>query len=176
MRRSESITVGLKGLEQSTKSRATSELAGDNLATWATFRNEVDRSVVLLRQVRLQMTLFAIRPAGSPDTATINAIASALARLGSVGWLADGRIGFLYMGPRALGHGGDSALMRHIRTAIEDGLNECEITFPREWIEIAASHGWTDEIGGVDELARPLFERRDRHSKAIVIPFVRIAR
>lgn len=165
----------LRGNEQTPMRASSNSRANDIITSWSAFRSEVERSIGLLQHIRLQVSLFAVRLGGGCDAATVAAVAGTLARLGSVGWLADGRIGLLYMGPRATGQASDVGLMQHVRTMIERRLAERGFSVPGDWLELSATHAWTDEISGVDELSGPLFERREWRGSALMAPFARFA-
>jgi hypothetical protein len=167
--------VPSRGSEQTPMRASSASRASDLITSWSAFRSEVERSIGLLQHIRLQVSLFAVRLGGGCDGATVGAVAGTLARLGTVGWLADGRIGLLYMGPRATGQAGDVGLMQHVRTMIERRLAERGFSVPGDWLELSATHAWTDEISGIDELSRPLFERRERRGSALIAPFARFA-
>jgi hypothetical protein len=167
--------VPSRGFEQTPMRPSSAGRTNDIITSWSAFRSEVERSLGLLQHIRLQVSLFAVRLGGGCDAATVGAVAGTLARLGSVGWLADGRIGLLYMGPRATGQASDVGLMQHVRTMIERRLAERGFSVPGDWLELSATHAWTDEISGVDELAGPLFDRRERRGGALIAPFARFA-
>ncbi|HLI14103.1 MAG TPA: hypothetical protein VKY65_21120 [Alphaproteobacteria bacterium] len=143
--------------------------------SWPAFENEIERSLRLLQRMRLQVSLFAVRFPATADATTVDAASAALARLGPVGQLADGRIGLLYLGPRAPGPGGDVALMRHVRRLMEQALSERGAGWLGERLEVSASHAWTDEVSSAQEFARELFVEQPVRRFAGVPAFARFA-
>ncbi len=128
--------------ETSVTRRAPTSRARSAVPTWPSFETEIERSLRLLRQLRLPVSLFALPLHDRPGAEA--AAAHALAGLGTVGRLPDGRLGLLYLGPRARGAEGEAQLVKLLYERITRALEEAGR--PEAAPAIAAIHGWTDEL------------------------------
>lgn len=133
---------------------------------WHAFDAAIERSLKMLHGVHIPVSLFTVRFGELLRGDPAEAIGDALCQFGSAGRLADGRIALLYLGPRSRAGDGDVTLVRHLHSRIEQRLKE------RGWaalcrnLELAAAHGWTDELDGSTDLVRLLEPGR---------PFTRMA-
>jgi hypothetical protein len=115
----------------------------------------------MLRGVHVPVSLFAVSLGDGGRIEAAEIAAEALSQFGPVGKLIDGRVGLLYLGPRSPNANGDSLLTSHVFSRVEKRLQE------RGWgglcrsLELAAVHGWTDEIAGAADLLRSLVRSRD---------------
>jgi hypothetical protein len=130
------------------------------LLPWHAFDAAIERSLMMLRGVHIPVSLFAVRLGADGLGEDAEVIGDALSQFGSVGRLADGSIALLYLGPRKAEPDGDLALAWHIRTRIERRLQERGWPLLAGQLELAAVHGWTDEIAGSADLMRSLAQRR----------------
>jgi hypothetical protein len=130
------------------------------------FETAIDRCLELLRGSHTRVTLFAVAPPVTVSSELEAIICAALAPLGSVGRLPDGRIGLLYLGP----HGPDEAGSPRLRSCVSErierrlldrGWGDHRWGRPLPPVRIAAVDGWTDGIGSRRDLIDALPPVRD---------------
>lgn len=129
-------------LDKPIKARRSIAGSGGAAPSWPSFEAEIERSLRLLRPIRLPVTLFALKfPA---DAAADRAAVDALSGLGAVGRLPDGRLGLFYLGPRTAGESGEAALVKLVyeRAARAFAAQGCGA----EALQVAAAHAWTDAL------------------------------
>ena len=134
----------------------------DTLLPWHAFESEIGRSLRMLRGWHIPVSIFAVRLGEVARGAAADAVGEAIGRFGTVGRLADGSIGLLYLGPRSREQGGDAILAGQVQKSIERRLHERGWAALSHRLELVAAHGWTDEIGGSTELVRMLNASRAR--------------
>ncbi|HYB08970.1 MAG TPA: hypothetical protein VEJ16_04815 [Alphaproteobacteria bacterium] len=134
----------------------------DTLLPWHAFDADIERSLRMLRGVHIPVSMFAVGLGEVSRGSAAEAVGDALSRYGSVGRLADGRIGLLYLGPRSLEQNGNAVLANQVHKSIERRLHERGWSGLIESLDLAAAHGWTDEIFGSIELIRMLGPSRAR--------------
>jgi hypothetical protein len=122
------------------------------------FETALARCLDLLDGVHAGLALFAVGWRGSspPPPAAEQAAVSALAPLGSVGRLADGRIGLIYLGPGGGDRSAAETLRRYVLNRLTDRLTEQGWTGCAEMLDLAAAHGWTDQGTGAARLIAAL--------------------
>lgn len=131
-----------------------------SLLPWHAFEAAIERSLRMLRGVHIPVSFLAVHLGAGGRGDAAEAVAEALSQFGPVGWLADGSVGLLYLGPRPPEKDGDRVLTGRVFSRVERRLHE------RGWaalcrdIELAAVHGWTDEIDGPGDLVRALDQHR----------------
>lgn len=136
------------------------ESAGTTLAPWHAFDAAIERSLRMLRGVHVPVSLFAIRITGMQRDEAATVIGEALSQFGPVGRLGDGSIGLLYLGPRSPNPDGDAALANHVFSRVDGRLQERGYGALCRSLELAAVHGWTDQIQGSADLIRALARNR----------------
>lgn len=120
------------------------------------FVSELDHTLRALSRVRVPMTLYVVHTPRTPHRIALASTKSALERLGPVGSLAEGVIGFLYIGPRtpsprSRGNLGD-VIARRLCSAMRDhGVDSAACS-----VALAALNLWSDEVAGVEALAGDL--------------------
>ena len=134
----------------------------DTLLPWHAFDADIERSLRMLRGVHIPVSMFAVGLGDVARRSAADAIGDALGRYGPVGRLADGRIGLLYLGPRSREQNGDAILANQVQKSIERRLHERGWSALVQSLELAAAHGWSDEIFGSVELIRMLGPSRAR--------------
>jgi hypothetical protein len=148
------------------KSRAPQREARDILPRHA-FEAALANSLRLLRRIHVPLTLFAVRLPAQGLTEAEAVVGDALSPLGVLGRLPDGRIGLLYLGPRAPDAHGEDALSRHVLAKIEKRLQD------RGWgslcrgVRLYAAHAWADVVSGPAELIAALDYGRVAHPPAL---------
>jgi len=138
-----------------------------SLLPWHAFDAAIERSLHMLRGVHIPVSFFAVYlgTGGRGDAAEV--VGEALSQFGPVGWLADGSVGLLYLGPRPPEKDGDTVLTSRIFNRVERRLQERGWAALCRGLELAAVHGWTDEIDGSADLVQALDQHRagDRPAK-----------
>lgn len=130
-----------------------------NLLPWHAFDTAIERSLRMLRGVHIPVSFFAVQ-LGTGGAAAAEVVGEALSQFGPVGWLADGTVGLLYLGPRPPEKDGDTVLTSRVFSRVERRLQECGWAALCRGLELAAVHGWTDEIDGSGDLVRALAQHR----------------
>lgn len=117
---------------------------------WPAFASSIERSLRLLHEVHVPVSLFALRLDGGDKA--VDAAAGALVRFGAVGRLPDGSLGLLYLGPRPAGRRGEAALENQIFMTAAHGLGEQGWAAVGETPVLTAVHSWTDQVRDVAAL------------------------
>ena len=120
----------------------------------------------LLRGSHTRVTLFAVEPPGTVPAEIEAVIGDALAPLGTVGRLPDGRIGLVYLGPHGNGEAGTGALHAYVSERIGRRLMDRVWDRHRPTVKIAAVDRWTDNVRSARELIEALPPLRAGADKA----------
>lgn len=110
------------------------------------FLTMLDRYLSLLNGSHTRVTLFAVDLPGRAPPEVEAVVGEALASLGGVGRLPDGRVGLVYCGPHGTTEREASALHayvaeRIVRRLLDRGWGECASA-----IYLATSECWTDAL------------------------------
>ncbi len=113
---------------------------------------DIDDTLHSLGSARLPLSLYALSvPGVAPDVLAL-AATRALGLVGAVGRLADGSVGFLYIGPHAAKASRQRALSERIAGALRTALAEGSARTTAWPVVLHAVHGWSDEFGGARTL------------------------
>ncbi len=116
------------------------------------FETTLGRYLDLLRDSHTRMTLFAIEPPMFVSAEIEAVIGAALAPLGNVGRLPDGRIGLVYLGPHGADESGTQALRAYVSERIDRRLLDRGWGHQIPSVRIAAVDRWTDGVNGARDL------------------------
>lgn len=111
-----------------------------------------------LGSTRLRCSLFSVRATGIAPRTALARLASRFEKLGPVGMLSDGHIGFLLLDRGHSSERDDAAVAALIHRQVSDAVA------PGRLRRLVALHYWADEISGADDLVCRLEDRAFRHS------------
>jgi hypothetical protein len=133
--------------------------AGQTVASG--FMGEIGRIIDLLGTQRLlRLSLFCFEIEGLPQEAAVKLVDRALKSHGLVGLLPDGRVGFLYLGPRGKRNVADLALVHHITERVRIEIYRQTRINAVSLVSSTVVHRWADEVVDaydlVDGLRQPM--------------------
>lgn len=126
--------------------------------TGADFMAELSAVSRQLCLTRLRCSLFAIRARGIDFPVALQRLKARFERLGVVGALDNGSIGFLHLDRCLVPERSDAAVADSIRQQAVGALK------PGNVKRFVALHYWTDEVSVVDDLVRRLEDRAFRRA------------
>jgi hypothetical protein len=128
-------------------------LEGASQTMAAGFMTEVERIIGLLGTQRLlRLSLFCFELDGLPQAAAVKLVDRALKPHGLVGALPDGRVGFLYLGPRGKRNVADLALVHHITERLRIEIYRQTQINDVSLVSSTVVHRWADEVVDVYDL------------------------
>jgi hypothetical protein len=122
-----------------------------------------------LGSTRLRCSLFGIRPLGIETPDALMRLAARFERLGIVGLLRKGHIGFMHLDRCVVPERDDARIAAMIRGQAIDALA------PGTMRRFVALHYWTDEVASADELIWRLEDRAFRHPFPTVEPYAAVS-
>ena len=122
------------------------------------FVSELDHTLRALSRVRVPMTLYVVHTLCTPHRIALASAKSALERLGPVGSLAEGVIGFLFIGPRTPNHRSRGNFGDVIARRLCSAMRDHSVDGAACAVALAALNLWSDEVVGVESLASDLMQ------------------
>lgn len=140
-------------------------LEGASQTMAAGFMAEIERIIGLLGTQRLlRLSLFSFELDGLPQAAAVKLVDRALKPHGLVGALPDGRVGFLYLGPRCTRNVADLALVHHMTERLRIEIYRHARFNDVSLMSSIVVHRWADEVVDaydlVDGLRQPVLETK----------------
>ena len=133
------------------------------------FKADVAQVCRQLGSTRLRCSLFGIRPTGIESSNALARLTARFERIGIVGLLRKGHIGFLHLDRCVVPERDDARIAATIR---EQAFNTLA---PGTVKRFVALHYWTDEVASADELIWRLEDRAFRHPLPAFEPFTAVS-
>jgi len=134
-----------------------------------TFKADVALVSRQLGLTRLRCSLFGIRPTGIESSDALVRLSTRFERMGIVGLLSKGHIGFLHLDRCVVPERDDARIATMIRRQAFEAL------MPGTVKRFVALHYWTDEVASAEELISRLEDRAFRYSLPIVEPYAAVS-
>lgn len=122
-----------------------------------------------LGSTRLRCSLFGIRPLGIDTTDALTRLTARFERLGVVGLLRKGHIGFMHLDRCVVPEQDDPRIAAMIRGQALDALA------PGTVKRFVTLHYWTDEVASADDLIWRLEDQSFRYPLHVVAPFTAVS-
>ncbi len=123
---------------------------------------EIQQTLRTLGSARLPLSLYSVSIRGVPSDTAHAAVRQDLELVGRVGRLADGSVGFLYIGPRAVGERQRRILSDRITRDVRSAMRRWSFGRDTAPVQLRAVHRWSDELSDAEQLIDELLRLRPR--------------